>query len=88
MGFHTLGILNSEVAVDAAQFLEDFVSCQFHPSERHAQAGELRQRQFCQSDEILHLYLHTVADKGEFRKIIVKTGCFAAIAAVNGGNSC
>lgn len=43
---------------------------------RPVDAGELRQRKFAQSDEILHFDAHPVADKGIFRKIFVKTFAF------------
>ena len=60
------GVGEREVFVNRAQRVENAV----------VDSGELRQRNFAQSDEIFDLDAHAVAYQSEFRKILVEIGCF------------
>ena len=75
--FNALGICFRKVTIDSTQsFKYTFVD-----------SFELWQRQFTQSDEIFHFYLHAVFYQCVFRKIVSQSFCFASVSAVNRRNS-
>jgi len=71
-----LGVGGREIGVQRAQGGEF----------RAVDAGELRQRQFAERDEILHFDADAVADEGLFGKIIGQFLRFITVAPVNGRN--
>ena len=71
---HAAGVVRREVAVERAQLFE----------RRRIDLRQLGQRQFAQSDEILHLHADAVADERRLGEIVGQFFGFAAIAAVDG----
>ena len=78
---HALGLLGGELLVDGAQGREEFTG----------EAGQLRQGQLAEGDEILYFHADAIAYERILRKEVREGLGFSTVAAVNrrnGGEGC